>query len=144
MRHALADAWRIVAAAGQLWLERNAFTDAGALSFYALFSLAPVVVIAVSIAGSVFGDDAARGRATHPGSWVPRRPGWRRRWWPLAADVAGLVPTVMGVAALLLGATTVFAQAGIARRIGASRRGERAPLPVREPRMVSLAVVMVG
>ena len=45
--------WKIVAHAGALWLERNAFTHAGALAFYTLFSMAPIVIIAVAVAGIV-------------------------------------------------------------------------------------------
>jgi membrane protein len=44
-----------------LWLARNAFQFAGALAFYTLFSLAPLVIILVAIAGAVFGEEAARG-----------------------------------------------------------------------------------
>lgn len=61
MRRALEPAWRIAMEATRLWLGRNAFIHAGALAFYTLFSLAPVVIIAVSIAGIAFGDEAARG-----------------------------------------------------------------------------------
>ena len=39
----------LLRAAVALWLERNAFTHAAALAFYTLFSLAPVVIIAVAI-----------------------------------------------------------------------------------------------
>ena len=53
--------WHIFVQAGGMWLERNAFVHAGSLAFYTLFSMAPVVIIAVSIAGAVFGQEAARG-----------------------------------------------------------------------------------
>ena len=45
------DSLKLFAQAGGLWLERNAFVHAGSLAFYTLFSMAPVVIIAVSIAG---------------------------------------------------------------------------------------------
>src|SRR5690554_5090052 len=44
-----------------LWLNRNAFNHAGSLAFYTLFSLAPVVIIAVTIIGVVLGPEAAQG-----------------------------------------------------------------------------------
>ena len=47
------------AAAG--WLADNAPRLGAALAFYTLFSLAPVVVVAVSVAGFVFGEKAAQG-----------------------------------------------------------------------------------
>jgi uncharacterized BrkB/YihY/UPF0761 family membrane protein len=99
--------------AGGVWLERNAFIHAGSLAFYTLFSLAPVVIIVVAIAGAVFGPEAARGQiagsltefigpdaAQTVQSAVARsRP-----------DAAGLLPTLTGLLALLVGGTTVFAQ----------------------------------
>ena len=61
VRPAFARSWTIFLRAGGLWLERNAFIHAGSLAFYTLFSMAPVVIIAVSIAGAVLGEEAARG-----------------------------------------------------------------------------------
>jgi membrane protein len=47
--------------AGVQWLDDNAPRFGAALAFYTLFSLAPVLIVAVSIAGFVFGAEAARG-----------------------------------------------------------------------------------
>lgn len=44
------------------WNEDNAPTFAASLSYYTMFSIAPVLVIAVSVAGMVFGEEAARGQ----------------------------------------------------------------------------------
>jgi membrane protein len=96
-----------------LWMERNAFQHAGALAFYTLFSLAPLVIILVTIIGTVFGAEAARGEISA---------GVSALIGPQAAEAveeavrrshpeeAGILPTVLGVGALLFGATTVFAQ----------------------------------
>ena len=43
------------------WLDDDAPTLGAALAFYTLFSLAPVLIVAVSVAGVVFGDKAAQG-----------------------------------------------------------------------------------
>ena len=45
-------------------LADNAPRFGAALSFYTLFSLAPVLIVAVSIAGLVFGEKAAQGALT--------------------------------------------------------------------------------
>jgi membrane protein len=104
---------RLLAEAVRTWLDRGAFQHAGALAFYTLFSLAPLVIILVAIVGAVYGEEAASGEisagigdligmqaATAVEEAVQRsRP----------AD-AGLLPTLLGVGALLFGATTVFAQ----------------------------------
>ena len=54
--------WRVVHGAIRLWLERNAFSYAGSLAFYTLFSLAPTVIIAVTVIGLVLGEEAAHGQ----------------------------------------------------------------------------------
>jgi membrane protein len=47
--------------AGAAWLANNAPRLGAALAFYTLFSLAPVLIVAVSVAGFVFGRNAAQG-----------------------------------------------------------------------------------
>ena len=46
--------------AGAAWLDDNAPTLGAALAFYTLFSLAPVLIVAVSVAGFAFGEKAAQ------------------------------------------------------------------------------------
>lgn len=96
-----------------LWATRGAFPGAAALAFYTLFSLAPVMVIAVAIVGLVFGEDAAAGRIVAgladmigeaPAAAVETairnaRPG-----------ASGLLPAAIGILLMLIGATTVFNQ----------------------------------
>lgn len=43
------------------WLDDKAARLAAALAYYAVFSLAPMLVIAIAIAGAIFGERAARG-----------------------------------------------------------------------------------
>jgi membrane protein len=97
----------------RLWLDSDAFSHAGSLAFYTLFSLAPVVIIAVTIIGVVLGEQAAQGQIVGQLQEL------------MGADAAaaveqavarsriresGPLPTLLGAGALLLGATTVFAQ----------------------------------
>ncbi|GKW50144.1 YihY/virulence factor BrkB family protein [Halomonas sp. NCCP-2165] len=105
--------WRIVHDAIRLWLERNAFSYAGSLAFYTLFSLAPTVIIAVTVIGMVLGEEAAQGQI------VAQLQGTMGNDAAAAIEQAvaqsrieesGLLPTLLGVGALLVGATTVFAQ----------------------------------
>ncbi|WP_295037869.1 YihY/virulence factor BrkB family protein [Salinicola sp.] len=97
----------------KLWLDRNAFSYAGSLAFYTLFSLAPTVIIAVTVVGLWLGEDAARGEI------VDRL---QDTLGPSAASAiesavaqssiqaSGILPTVAGFVTLLIGATTVFGQ----------------------------------
>ncbi len=99
--------------ATSLWLERNAFSYAGSLAFYTLFSLAPTVIIAVTVIGVVLGEEAAQGQI------VAQLQGTLGVDAALAVEQAvaqsrieesGILPTLLGFIALLVGATTVFAQ----------------------------------
>src|SRR5690625_130654 len=105
--------WQILRQAMQLWLRRNAFSHAGSLAFYTLFSLAPTVIIAVTVIGLVLGEDAARGQivaqlqeamgrgaASGVGQGVARS----------RCQESGLVPGLRGLGALLGGASTVCGQ----------------------------------
>ncbi len=104
---------RVFKAAGQRWLERDAFEHAGSLAFCTLFSLAPLVIIIVAIVGMVFGEDAASGQISSgiadlvgPRAAAAVEEAVRRS----RVEEAGLWPTLLGVGALIFGATTVFAQ----------------------------------
>src|SRR5262245_19158318 len=53
---------RILIRAARQWSANGDSRQGAALAYYALFSIAPLLVIAVTIAGWVFGEDAARGQ----------------------------------------------------------------------------------
>src|SRR6266567_2082592 len=52
---------RIVIRAGQQWSANGDSRLGAALAYYALFSIAPLLVIAMTITGMVFGPSAAQG-----------------------------------------------------------------------------------
>src|SRR5664280_3559407 len=56
------DLWDISKQAVTAWIDDYAPSMGAALAYYALFSIAPLILIVVSIAGLVFGADAARGQ----------------------------------------------------------------------------------
>ncbi|MGB7444876.1 MAG: YhjD/YihY/BrkB family envelope integrity protein, partial [Coleofasciculaceae cyanobacterium] len=45
----------------QEWQEDKASRLAAALAYYTVFSLTPLLILAIAIAGSIFGQEAARG-----------------------------------------------------------------------------------
>jgi hypothetical protein len=53
--------WQIFLAAANAWMDDYAPSMGAALSYYTLFSLAPLLVLIIAIAGMVFGQDAAQG-----------------------------------------------------------------------------------
>lgn len=105
--------WQILFRAGQNWASDNAFKHAAAVSFYTLFSLAPIVIIAVAVAGAVFGDDAAHGRLSQnlAGVLGPEAAALiEKAVEDSRPETKGWLPTVIGMATLFMGATAVFAQ----------------------------------
>ena len=44
------------------WLDDRGFTRSASLSYYTVFSIAPLLLIAVAVAGFVFGNDAVTGQ----------------------------------------------------------------------------------
>jgi membrane protein len=104
---------RIFKSATSRWLERDAFQHAGSLAFFTLFSLAPLVIIVVAIVGTVFGEDAASGRISAAISdmvGVQAAKAVEGAVQRSRLEEAGILPTVLGIGALIFGATTVFAQ----------------------------------
>lgn len=105
--------WSVVQDATALWLERNAFSYAGSLAFYTLFSLAPTIIIAVTVIGVVMGEEAAQGQivAQLQGTLgIDAAVAIQEAVAQSRIEESGLMPTILGVGALMIGATTVFAQ----------------------------------
>ncbi len=44
------------------WLDNRGASKGAALSFYALFSIAPIIILSIAVAGFFFGEEAARGQ----------------------------------------------------------------------------------
>jgi len=105
--------WKVIQDATALWLERNAFSYAGSLAFYTLFSLAPTIIIAVTVIGVVMGEEAAQGQivAQLQGTLgVDAALAIQEAVAQSRIEESGILPTLLGVGALVIGATTVFAQ----------------------------------
>lgn len=103
----------ILLKAVRAWLADNAFKHAGAVSFYTLFSIAPITIIAISVAGVIFGEDAARGAlSTQLAGLIGEESAQVVEKLVAASRPAetGWWPTVFGAVMLLVGASTVFAQ----------------------------------
>lgn len=103
----------ILRAAAANWLESQAFIYAAALAFFTVFSMAPVVILVVAVAGVFLGEMAARGEIFEQLSEVLGAEAAEVVQTAVInsqIDQSGLLPTLMGLAATVIGATTVFAQ----------------------------------
>ena len=54
--------WHVLRHAGLKWWSDNALRLSASLSYYTLFSLAPMLIIVIAVAGMIFGQEAVEGR----------------------------------------------------------------------------------
>lgn len=100
-------------AAALSWLQDYAQSMGAALAFYTMFSIAPLLLIVMSIAGLVFGEDAARGEIFNQLDSVLGAPGALavQNLIESARKPATSVPaSVFGLIFLFIGATSVFGE----------------------------------
>ena len=105
--------WALVKSAGSSWLDDYAPSMGAALSYYTVFSLAPLLLIVISIAGLVFGQDAARGEIFGQLRGMMGDDAAKAVEGLLASvskPSQGITATVIGVVVLLIGATSVFGE----------------------------------
>ncbi|MEP6505758.1 MAG: YhjD/YihY/BrkB family envelope integrity protein, partial [Betaproteobacteria bacterium] len=99
--------------AGNAWIDDHAQSMGAALSYYTVFSIAPLLLIAISVAGLVFGQDAARGAVVEQLQGLIGESGAEAIQGLLknvAKPAEGVVATITGVVVLIIGATSVFAE----------------------------------
>lgn len=105
--------WGLIKQVATSWLDDYVPSMGAALAYYTMFSLAPLLLIVVSVAGLVFGEDAARGeiQAQLQDLMGERGAGAVQDLLSSVRDPAeSLTATAVGLVLLLVGATTVFAE----------------------------------
>ena len=105
--------WRLTKQAVQAWSDDYAPSMGAALSYYMLFSIAPLLLIVISVAGMIFGDEAVRGELTGSLQFLMGEEGAKAIEGLLTSvskPKEGIIATLIGIFVLLLGATTVFGE----------------------------------
>jgi membrane protein len=95
------------------WLDDRAMSLAASLAFYTVLSLAPLLILAVSVAGLFFGEAAARGEITQQLRDMLGPDGGAAIESILAHTKephANVLGTIIGVVVLLFGASGVFGE----------------------------------
>lgn len=98
---------------GSAWVADNAPSMGAALAFYSAFSLAPLLIIVIAIAGAAYGRDAARGAIVAQLADVVGLSAAEAIQALLAGaqeTASGVVATVVGAITVLVGATTVMVE----------------------------------
>lgn len=109
----VAEYWRLLRKAFWAWNEDYAASMGAALAYYTVFSLAPLLIIVIAVAGLIFGEDAARGAIVQQLGGLMGEEGAR-----IIQDLlegarqpgSSVLASIVGTLTLLLGATTVLAE----------------------------------
>jgi membrane protein len=95
------------------WLSHRASSKGAALAFYTLFSLAPILVLVIAIAGFFYGNDAAQGQLLDELRGLVGKQGAETIQAILAGarnKESGKLATLIATGLLLVGATSAFAE----------------------------------
>ena len=109
----LASYWQVLKAAGLEWMKDKIPQLGAALAFYSVLSMAPLLVIAIAVAGMVFGQEAASGQLDAQIRELVGKEGAGAVKEMLAnaqKPREGILATVVGVVTLLVAASGVFGQ----------------------------------
>jgi membrane protein len=107
--------WSLLKETVDEWQRDKVDRMAAALAYYTLFSIAPLLVIAVAVAGAVFGQEAARGEVVAQIQGLLGKAGAEVVQTALAntqnpESGNGIVPSIVSTLALIFGASGVFIQ----------------------------------
>jgi membrane protein len=143
----LKNIWILIKAATSSWVDDYAQSMGAALAYYTMFSIAPLLLIVISIAGLVFGVEAARGEIFSQLQALMGQQG--------ADAVQGLLESVskpaesitamlVGAILLLIGATTVFGelQDALDRIWRAPKRNKSGIWSLLRARLLSFGMIM--
>src|SRR5664280_3821484 len=143
----LRNIWILIRAAASSWVDDYAQSMGAALAYYTMFSIAPLLLIVISVAGLIFGVEAARGEIVGQLQGLMGQQG--------AEAIQGLLESVnkpaesvtallIGGILLLIGATTVFAelQDALDRIWRAPKRNNGGIWGLLRARVLSLGMIM--
>ena len=105
--------WALLVRAGSQWLAHKDARLGAALAYYSIFSMGPLIVIAISVAGLLLGEEAVRGEVAAGLRGLLGDSGAEAVNTMLAAadkPTQGIIATVIGVGALIFAAIGVVMQ----------------------------------
>src|SRR5690349_17179012 len=105
--------WPLIKASVASWRKDYASSMGGALAYYTLFSIAPVLIIVIAVAGFFLGAEAARGEIFAQLQGLLGDEGATAVQGLLESTSKpeeGAIATITSILLLLVGATTIFAE----------------------------------
>ncbi len=139
---------RLLTETWRTWNAHNTPRIGAALAYYTVFSMAPILVIAIAVAGMVFGADAARAEVSVQLQGLLGEAGAKTIEEVIKnADRGhtGIVATVIGAVTLLVGASSIFGELQGALNLiwSAPPARPRGLLSMLQNRFLSFAMVLV-
>ncbi|MEZ0288346.1 MAG: YihY/virulence factor BrkB family protein [Methylophilus sp.] len=107
------ETWVLIKSAFTSWSDDYAQSMGAALAYYTMFSIAPLLLIVISISGLVFGQEAARGEIIGQLNNLMGEQGAQAVQTLLQSTsqpAEGITATTIGIILLLVGATSVFGE----------------------------------
>lgn len=105
--------WNLLTRAGSQWVSHKDARLGAALAYYSIFSMGPLIVVAVAVAGLLFGQEAVRGEVSAGLTGLLGESGAQAVNNMLAATDKprqGIFATVIGIGALIFAAVGVVVQ----------------------------------
>lgn len=105
--------WQMTMAAVNAWLDDFAPSMGAAIAYYTIFSIAPMLVIAIAVAGMLFGHDAAQGEIVNQIRDIVGTEGAIAIQGLLKSvnqPREGMIAAALSVVTLAVGATAVFSE----------------------------------
>jgi membrane protein len=129
------------------WVEDDAPSMGAALAFYTVFSLAPVLIVAISVAGLAFGQKAAEGEFSRQLQGLVGETGARAIQAIIQSanrPALGLIASAIGIGILLVGASGAFVelQDALNKIWKVQRKAESVWLLVIRQRFLSFGLVL--
>jgi membrane protein len=139
--------WALLSDTFQLWLDHRCFSRAAALAYYAAFSLAPILVIVIALAGAVWGRDSVEGHLVSQFDGLLGPDGAKLVQQVVRASYLSpdqSLAALVGVLGTLFGASALFTELSDAVQslFAASRQYRYAWLGLLMERLLGLALVV--
>ena len=112
MKRFFVNTWLFTKEMAEEWIDDNCSQMAAALSYYTIFSLAPMIIIVISLAGYFFGREAVTGELFNQIRGLIGADGAKAIQTMVEnayRDRSGLIPTLLGIGTLVFSATVTFA-----------------------------------
>ena len=105
--------WSLMKSAVSAWIADYAPSMGAAVAYYTAFSIAPLLLLVISVAGLVFGRDVVQGEIVSQAQGLMGEQGAsaiEQLLQSASEPSTGLMATVASIALLIFGATTVFGE----------------------------------